>query len=66
MSEIINKINKLKDAYRDANDGMSPMQLFLDAADTKALAEHRANVDRFPVKILGMTIHENAEQTRVD
>lgn len=65
MSEIINKINKLKDAFREANEGMSPMELYLDPADTKALSEHRATVDRFPVKILGMTIHEDAEQTKV-
>ncbi len=65
MSDIIQKISDLKDQFRDSNSGITPMKLWLTAEDTKALAEHRATVDRFPVKILAMDITENAAETKV-
>ena len=65
MPDIIKKINELKDRFREAHDGMSPMKLHLDAADTKAMDEYQATVDRFPVKILAMTITRDAPETKV-
>jgi len=66
MSDLMTRINALKDAYRSETGGRSPMQLYLDAADTSEMARLRSELDPLPVKILAMTVHENAPDTRVE
>jgi len=66
MSDLMTRINALKDAYRNQEGGRSPMQLYLNAADTTEMERLRKDQDRFPVKILAMTLHENAAETRVE
>ncbi len=66
MSDLMTRINALKDAYRTHTGGRSPMQLYLNAADTAEMTSLRKELDRLPVKILAMTLHENAAETRVE
>ena len=66
MSDLMTRINALKDAYRTQAGGRSPMQLYLNAVDTTEMTRLRSDLDRFPVKILAMTVHENAAETRVE
>lgn len=63
--DLIARITQLKDAFREANGGISPMQLWLNADDTAVLKAYQAQVDRMPVKILAMKVHENADETKV-